>query len=311
MPNLTLDLRYLRCALCASEHGSFRRAASILELPQSTISRRIQLLEHQLGFPLFVRSRRGATLTMAGSAFLKDALPCAREIAQAAETAANVQKGETGGLTIGMLASLTPGHIQDILYRFREDFPRIRVALREGQHEGMLHDLATGSLDAAFVTGFSEVPNLETKQLWTESVFAVVPWAHRLTRSEPLHWDDMRQELFLVTNGGSGGEIHDYIIRKVSQLGFRPRVDVHDVSRESLLTLVAMNYGVTLSRTSSMRKSFPGIAYLPITGEQDTVPASIVWSAENENPALRRFLSLAENVTSDVAAMAHLESIDC
>ena len=298
MPDLRLDLRHLRCALAVSERGSFRRAASMLDLPQSTVSRRVLLLERQLGFPLFSRRRTGASLTVAGSAFLKDALPSAKEIARAAVFAAKVQRGETGGLSIGMLASLTPGHIHDILNRFREEVPKVRIRIRERQHCELLHDLATGTLDAAFVTGFSDIADFNIRKLWTESVFAVLPQSHLMAHTDALFWDDLRGEIFLVTSGGSGSEIHDFIIRKVSQLGFKPQIDVHEVSRESLLTLVAMNYGITLSRTSSMRKGFPGIVYLPIVGEQGTVPASIVWSPDNENPALRRFLILSKNVVS-------------
>ncbi|MFW2829778.1 LysR family transcriptional regulator [Sphingomonas sp. ID0503] len=305
MTDLSLDFRHLRCALAVSDWGSFRRAALELDLPQSTVSRRVQSLEHQLGFPLFIRDRRGANLTVAGSSFLKDALPSARDIALAAEVAAKVQKGETGGLSIGMLASLTPGPIHDIIYKFRKSVPKIRITLREGQRQGLLRDLATGTLDAAFVTGYFHVAKLNMRQLWTEAVFAVLPQSHRLANSGTLSWDDLRDELFLVTFSDSGSEIHDFIIRKVSQLGLKPRIDVHEVSRESLLSLVAMDDGITLSRTSSMREGFPGIVYRPIIGEHEAVPASIVWASENENPALRRFLALSNEF---IASAAHSNS---
>ncbi|MCW4460889.1 LysR family transcriptional regulator [Sphingomonas sp. BT-65] len=39
---MTLDLRNLRCALAAAETGSFRQAAAALDLPQSSVSRRVQ-----------------------------------------------------------------------------------------------------------------------------------------------------------------------------------------------------------------------------------------------------------------------------
>ena len=43
VPDLAFDLRYLKYAMLAAEHGSFRRAAEILNLSQSTVSRRISI----------------------------------------------------------------------------------------------------------------------------------------------------------------------------------------------------------------------------------------------------------------------------
>jgi DNA-binding transcriptional LysR family regulator len=104
MPDLSLDLRYLRCALAVSEQGSFRRAASKLELPQSTVSRRVQLLERRLGFALFVPDRRGARLTVSGAGFLKDAMAGAKQIARAAQIAAAAQRGESGEIRNKLLS---------------------------------------------------------------------------------------------------------------------------------------------------------------------------------------------------------------
>ncbi len=44
MPDLALDLRYLKYTIIVAEHGGFRRAANVLNLSRSTVSRRIQLL---------------------------------------------------------------------------------------------------------------------------------------------------------------------------------------------------------------------------------------------------------------------------
>ena len=55
MPDLAFDLRHRPYAMLVAEHGSFRRAADVLELSQSTISRRVQSLERRLGVTLFDR----------------------------------------------------------------------------------------------------------------------------------------------------------------------------------------------------------------------------------------------------------------
>lgn len=53
--------------------GWFRRAASALHLSQPAISRRVHLLEGELGAPVFDRIRSGVVLTDAGRAFLPHA----------------------------------------------------------------------------------------------------------------------------------------------------------------------------------------------------------------------------------------------
>lgn len=83
VPDLAFDLRYLKYAMLVAEHGSFRRAASVLNLSQSTISRRIQLLERRLGVPLFERNHAGARTTLAGERFMRDAIVGAEHLQQA------------------------------------------------------------------------------------------------------------------------------------------------------------------------------------------------------------------------------------
>jgi hypothetical protein len=51
--------------------GSFYRAARVLEIEQSTLSRAILKLERSIGMPIFQRSRAGVTMTLAGNAFIR------------------------------------------------------------------------------------------------------------------------------------------------------------------------------------------------------------------------------------------------
>ena len=73
MLDLAFDLRYLNYAFIVAELGSFRRAANNLDVSQSTLTRRIQLLERRLGVALFERTRTGAKQTPLGERFLRNA----------------------------------------------------------------------------------------------------------------------------------------------------------------------------------------------------------------------------------------------
>jgi len=294
--DLALDLRYLRCALVVAEQSSFRRAATTLDLSQSTVSRRVQLLERRLGFAIFVRDRRGVRLTGPGSDFLRDAVAGALQLDRAARLAAASHRGERGELRIGILASLATGFLHSLLRSFRTTFPDIQVLIQECSPHQALHGVAMGELDISFVTGNPDLPGCTSRVLWSESIYVALPDEHPLAADESVLWHDIRKAKFVVSRDGPGAEIEDYLIKMLSRPGFRPSIEAHGVSRESLHSLVAMGYGIALTSTSSLTK-LDGVTFRPIAGEQDALQSSAVWCASNSNPALLHLLRLAERVS--------------
>jgi DNA-binding transcriptional LysR family regulator len=304
MPDLALDLRYLRFAIAAAEHGSFRQAAAALDVSQSTVSRRILLLEHRLGFEMFQRDQKGARLTPAGENFLKEAAPGMDQLRRAIQLASARHRGEQGELNIGILASLASGFLHRMLKQFRERNQGVKVVLHEGTAQEILHRLATGRLDIVFITGKPELQGHVSELLWTEQIYVVLPEGHRLAALDKLSWQEVRDETFIVSSGGPGPEIQDYLVARLGGLGFRPTIDVHEVSRESVTHLVAIGYGLTLTSTSSVSASTQGVVFRPIAEEDGTLPSSAAWSKSNPNPALKHLLDLAKRLAQEYARKA-------
>jgi len=75
-----VDLQHLRYAVAAVEQGSFRRAAEVLQLRQSTLSRCVRQLEQLVGMELFERSSGGVRATEAGRNFLRVARSILEEV---------------------------------------------------------------------------------------------------------------------------------------------------------------------------------------------------------------------------------------
>ncbi|MBZ9738328.1 LysR family transcriptional regulator [Mesorhizobium sp. CO1-1-4] len=296
MPDLSLDLRYLRYALASAEHGSFRRAAIVLGVSQSTVSRRVLLLEHRLGFELFERDRRGARLTQAGRNFLNEAAVGVDHLNRAVLLGRSDYRGERGEIRIGILPSLPSGLFHVVLKTFREEHRDVRVTLHEGSHRTNLHKLTTGLLDVCFVTGVPGVSGYETEHLWDERVYVVLPEYHRLATLESISWNDLRDEVFIVSDRQPGPEIRDFLIKRLLDCRERPEILVHDVGRESLLNLVAIGYGLTLVSASSHSVAAAGVVLRPIEGEAEVLPSSAIWSTGNNNPTLDRLLSLAKTI---------------
>lgn len=294
MPDLALDLRHLKYAILVAEHGSFRRTADVLNISQSTVSRRIQLLERRLGVHLFERSKSGVRLTFAGERFIRDASLGAEQLQRAVSDLVLAQRGNLGELRIGLMASLAAGFLADLLRSFRARFPRVTITLEEASSQLNVAGVLNGRLDVAFVTGEPTVAGCFTRKLWDERIIIALPSGHSQATSQIVKWDEVRDETFLVTADGPGQEIEDYIIRQLSNLGFRPTILVQKVGRENLLNMVANGFGLTLTTHSTIGTTYSGVTFIPIGGINECVSSSVVWPASSQNPTLKELLALSD-----------------
>ncbi|MBN8890757.1 MAG: LysR family transcriptional regulator [Rhodospirillales bacterium] len=298
MPDIALDLRYLTYALHVAEYGSFRRAADRLNLSQSTLSRRIQLLERRLGVPLFERRRTGAKPTLIGQKFMRDAAVGAEHLRQAVSEMSEVQRGSAGELRIGFVGSLAQGTLGNLLEAYRQGFPNVEIRLEEATSRGNAAGVLNGRLDIAFIPGEPRLPGCEARHLWDEELYVAVSTQHRLAGHEAVTWSDLRNETFLVAADFHGPEVEGIIVRNVSALGFHPKIAVHRVGRENLINMVGRGFGLTLAASSTLGAIYPAVTFLPIRSRNDSVRWSAVWSSGNQNPGLKRLLALSATLAN-------------
>jgi len=103
-------------------------------------------------------------------------------------------------------------------------------------------------------------------------------------------------QTLLISNNGSGNGLRDYLEGREVGLSGCYQVQEHDLSPQSLLPLVALGLGVTPVCETRATASVPGLVFRPITGE--SISFSAVWSPQNDNPALRLFLSMARALSN-------------
>lgn len=301
MPNLALDLRYLRCALTAADLGSFRRTALALQLPQSTVSRRIQLLERQLGFPIFTRDRRGSAVTDSGTAFLKDAALAAAQLACAAEAAASLHREEARELRIGISTALVPGRLQNMLSDFRYRFPSIRIMLIELPKDKIVHGLLLGRADAAICAMHSGEALLKSKTLWKKELAVVVNGLHVLASRPSVRFGDLASQRIVFSSQGIGRDLS----RRISKIGHRKNLDLcvelHDVSDETIMNLVAIGDGITFACQRANGSRHDTLVYIPTDDEKVRSSLSLLWSSENKSAALRHFIDFVDNASTPLS----------
>ncbi|MEC5382475.1 LysR substrate-binding domain-containing protein, partial [Aurantimonas sp. C2-6-R+9] len=118
----------------------------------------------------------------------------------------------------------------------------------------------------------------------------VVDVSSSLARRE-IAWADLYERRFIVSKSDPGPEIHDYLVKHLARLGHHPSVEYCAVGRDNLMHLVSLGKGLTLTSEATTGTTFPSVVYRTLSGEE--LPFCAIWSPMNDNPALRRLLSLA------------------
>jgi DNA-binding transcriptional LysR family regulator len=225
-----LDIHQLNVFLTAAESLSFTQAAQRLHMTQPSVSQHIQALERQFGTELFIRNGRSLELSDAGLALI----PLAREavsLSVRTEEAMKSVKGDViGHLMVG--CSTTPGKyiLPQILARFHQRFPQVRVTCQVSSQQAAMKLLYEGGVHFALTSLVDGVePEIEMHRFLCDKVILIAPldhpWAER-GRIDP-------QELFGVTfiqreeSAGTYAAVRDALAR----VG----ISIHDL--DTLLTL--------------------------------------------------------------------------
>ncbi len=297
---MVIELRHLQYVIAAAEHHSFRRAASVIGVQQSAISRRIRDVEDRVGTSLFTRHSAGVELTVAGRNFVYHARCAMAEIDRAAKLAGSSGRGEHGSVKLGVFSSLASGFIANLLRAYEAKNARVHIEYVEGAPREHIAAVRRYQLDVAFLTGRSEISDCDTEHFWTEKVFVVIPCDHPLAAQGRLSWEQLRDQHFIVSETYPGPEIHDYLIKHLAELGQHASVECCAVGRDNLMQIVSFGRGLSLTSEATTATRFPGVVYRELIGEE--LPFYAVWSPENDNPALRRLLSLARIMASRTTA---------
>lgn len=167
-----MDIELARTFVEIVSTGSFIKAADRLHVAQTTVSARVRHLEQQLGRPLFVRNKAGATLTPAGEQFLRFA-PTFVQLWQRARQQVAVPEGHHAILTVGSEVSLWQPLLVDWVRMMRRSHPSIALRVRVDVPQDLIAHVAAGLVDMAIMYAPQHRPGLEIDLLMEEELVLV------------------------------------------------------------------------------------------------------------------------------------------
>jgi DNA-binding transcriptional LysR family regulator len=148
-----LELRHLRYFCAVAEALNFSRAAENLRVAQSALSRQIRDLEQELGVQLFVRTTTSVRLTDAGAHFHQSVGKLLMQLSIAITAAQEISNGRGGGFNIASDWRFSIHVIPEMVHRFRQLYPKVKVTFSDLQSAEQIEALRDGRIHLGFVPG--------------------------------------------------------------------------------------------------------------------------------------------------------------
>jgi DNA-binding transcriptional LysR family regulator len=287
---IVFELRDLECFLGIVEHRNFGRAAAALGMTQPALSRRIALLERDLGVSLLSRANRQVELTASGEIFAREGMVVLAQAATARRVLLEVSNGSKGHLKIGTRSSARYVLIPAAIRRMRAEYPEVSITLGDPMTMFTFEQLRTGSLDVALVRGPLDLGRgLCSERLRGDPLVVALPEGHRLAAESVVDVGNLAGEPFveIALHRGFGSKA---LVRGVcAGAGFLPNV-VQEVETIDMLVLcVAAGIGLAVMHDASRELPMPGVLYRPLRPKK-TIALYALWRAEDKNPTIAPFV---------------------
>ena len=245
-----MTLTELKYIVAVAREKHFGKAAEACYVSQPTLSVAVKKLEEELDLKLFERSVGEVSVTPLGEEIVRQAQSVLEQAAAIKEIAKRGKDPLAGVLTLGVIYTVGPYILPDLVRRSIERTPQMPLLLQENFTVRLLEMLRTGEIDCAILAEPFPDTGLAMAPLYDEPFMAAVPSNHPLAEQKSVSVEDLRNETMLLL--GTGHCFRDHVLEACPEFarfssnteGIRRSFE--GSSLETIKHMVAAGMGVTL-----------------------------------------------------------------
>jgi LysR family hydrogen peroxide-inducible transcriptional activator len=287
-----MEMHQLRYMVAVARTGNFSRAAEQCHVSQPSLSQQIQKLEEEVGQRLFDRMKRETKLTVHGEAFLPRALHILEEVDAAKREATDARDLLRGSLSIGVLPTIAPYLLPDVMAQFVEKFPGVEIVVHEDTTARLLKLVHRYEIDFALASQPIQDERLEVKELFSEELLLALPPTHPLARKRIVASAGLEGQRLIVMKEGHC--LGDQALGFCESRDVKPKISFRSAQLETVQALVAAGLGISLipaMAAQSERKDMPEYRSLQSPRPQRKIVA--VWPRHRQpSRATTEFLQM-------------------
>ncbi len=248
-----MNIRDLKYFIAVAELQHFGKAADACCVSQPTLSMQLKKLEEELSVQLFERSNKQVMITPRGKELLVQARKILQEIETLKKIAEHAQDPMAGTFRLGIIPTLGPYLLPQILKDLQRRFPKLELIIYENKTENILRECREGSLDAIILALPVEEQGLVVENLFVEKFLVALPSRHELSHKKNIRMDELEnQQLLLLEEGHC---LREQALDACRFSGAVEKQGFKATSLETLRHIVAAGGGITILPEMSIRTS--------------------------------------------------------
>ena len=281
--------------LAVAEHGQVRRAASALGLSQPALTKGLQRLEKDLGFPLFERGPRGMTLTPVAEQFHLRTRTLRSSLGDAIKEAADLHLGSMGLLRVGVSPLYAQRLFVPACLQLHQQRPAARLRVNINLNDALLAALRLGDLDLTINAIPRVLPDdLEALSLMDDDLCMVVRENHPLLSRRRVRLQDLVDAQWMLPGPGVSGRRG--VEARLAEAGLPPpRVAVEVSNTAAQLSRLLVHSDLVSLMSEAMLLGPGGEGLTPLPFAEARFPRSIgvlTRKAQALPPLAKRFLEI-------------------
>ena len=245
-----MTLTELRYVVAVAREKHFGRAAEACSVSQPTLSVSIKKLEEELDVRIFERGANEVSVTPIGEEIVRQAQSVIEAAAEIKETAKRKKDPLTGPLRLGVIYTIGPYLLPELVKQAIERVPQMPLMLQENFTARLLDMLRTGELDCTIMAEPFPDTGLAVAPLYDEPFMVALPKSHPLARRKSISADELKLEKMLLL--GTGHCFRDHVLEvcpeyaRFSSDAEGMRKTFEGSSLETIKHMVASGMGITV-----------------------------------------------------------------
>ncbi len=272
-----MKTEYMKEFILLAETLNFTATADRLFISQSTLSRHLTTMEHELGYPLLITSSHGIRLTPEGEDTLQTFQGMLKDYEALLSRNQMANSAYTGTIRFGMMYYLLDEGYVDFIENFQNKYPRVEVICMTNYQPQMLYDdLIYGKVDLATLSkGYGPLPdNLRFQRIGTISTVVMIKDTSPLAARSSLCLDDLKGMSLVRLKHDHYSDIQ--IQDMLRQHHFKPDTEIYTDNIETVPSKIRRSNAFHITGDKCRKQQAKGISYIPLDEKQSSFDMGIM-----------------------------------